>query len=58
MVVVKLPKLDVDDVEVLIAEKLPILVDLRLILNVKQTLQNVGFLELPTSQHCYLKVIL
>jgi hypothetical protein len=48
VVVVQFPKLDVNHIEILIAEKLPIFVDFRLIFDIKQTLQNVRLLELPS----------
>ena len=45
MIIVEFPKFDINNVEILIAEEFPIFVDLRLILDIKQTLQNVRLFE-------------
>jgi hypothetical protein len=46
MVVVQLPELDVDHIEVFIAEEVKILIDLWFGLDVHETLEDAGFLEL------------
>ena len=46
MVVVELPELDVDHVEVLVAEEVGVEVDVRLGLDLEQALQDVRLLEL------------
>lgn len=58
MIIIKFPKFDVDNIEVLITEKFSIFVDLRFIFDIEQTLQDIGFLKLPKSYHIYLNVIL
>lgn len=49
MVVVQLPKPDVDDIEIFVAEEVRVKVDIRFCLNIEQTLQDIGFLELSKA---------
>ena len=53
MIIVKLPELNINDVEVFIAEELPILIDVRIPLDVEEAGSNLGPLVLPD---CYLPV--
>lgn len=50
MIAVQFPKLDIDDVEILIAKEISITVDIGLSFNIKQTLQNVGLLHFAVSE--------
>lgn len=50
MIGIEFPKLDINDIKVLITEKVSVSIDIWLDLNVEQGFENVGFLELPVSQ--------
>lgn len=55
MACIELPKFDVDDVEVLIAEEIPICIDLWLILDIIEAFQDIGPPKLPK---CHLIIVL
>lgn len=45
MVIIQLPESDVNNIEILIAEEIWILINIGLCLNIEETLKNVRFLE-------------
>lgn len=49
MIVVQLPKPNVYDIEVLVAEKIRVEVDVRFCFNIEQALEDVGLLELSKA---------
>lgn len=44
---IKLPKFDINNIKILVAKIISIHVDLRFLLNIKDTLHDIGSLELP-----------
>jgi hypothetical protein len=49
VVIIQLPKSDINNIEILIAEKIWILINIWFCLNIEETLENVRFLELSET---------